>query len=134
MMIGKYEGSFISSIQASSAEYYAAFRATQYVRESHTIRDLRASEYAGGSHPFNAGGSLLHLLLFGRISADSIGERAGSSVRIVLQNGWLRLVYRPGFPKYVTSHLITLHQSSIFSLQSCNFISMRHLSYCPKIR
>lgn len=58
------------------------------------IRDLRASEYAGGSHPFKAGVSLLHLLLFGRISADSIGERAGSSVRIVLQNGWLRLVYR----------------------------------------
>lgn len=47
-MIGKYEGSFISSIQASSAEYYAAFRATQYVRGSHAICDLRASRYEGG--------------------------------------------------------------------------------------
>lgn len=50
MMIGKYEGSFISSIQASSAEYYAAFRATQCVRGSYAVGDLRAREYAGKNH------------------------------------------------------------------------------------
>lgn len=47
-MIGKYEGSFISSIQASSAEYYAVFRATQCVRGSYAVGDLRASRYEGG--------------------------------------------------------------------------------------
>lgn len=50
MMIGKYEGVFISSIQASSAEYYAVFRATRYVRGTHAIGDLRASEYARWNH------------------------------------------------------------------------------------
>lgn len=50
MKIGKYEGALISSIQASSAEYYAVFRATQCVRGSHAVGDLRAREYAGKNH------------------------------------------------------------------------------------